>query len=162
VTAGDENNKNRWNRTRSKSKANFFTLGYSGRTLNEIIKSLLDNHVTTLVDIRANPLSQHRPQFNKRNLIRELNIYGIQYIHQPNLGVPKVVRELIKDDNINSIWEWYDKFVIPAFVDPDLNNYNKLAQHPLAFMCTEFDPFSCHRHRLALSLEAKGLNSYDL
>ena len=158
----EENSKNIWNSTRSKTVANFFTLGYSGRTLDDIIKSLLDYHVATLVDIRANPLSQHRPQFNKRNLSREFGTYGIQYVHRPDLGVPKVVRGLIKDDNLDSVWEWYDKYVIPDFVDSDLKNYQNLARHPLAFMCTELDPFSCHRHRLALAIEAKGLKSFDL
>jgi uncharacterized protein (DUF488 family) len=162
MTSVEENNKSLWNSTRSKTRADFYTLGYSGRTLVDITKSLLDCHVATLVDIRANPSSQHRPQFNKRSLSREFSTCGIQYVHRPDLGIPKVVRALIKDDNIDSIWEWYDEYVIPKFIDSELKNYRGLARHPLAFMCTEYDPFSCHRHRLALALEDKGLKSFDL
>ena len=40
----------------------FFTIGYAGRSLEEILDALTVNEVGTLVDIRQVPVSMYRPE----------------------------------------------------------------------------------------------------
>src|ERR1017187_9834418 len=85
-------NKVIWNDTRSAEKADFFTLGYTGRKTEEIIAILKANDVRTLVDIRQNPISMYRPELSKSNLARIIAENGMSYAHFPQLGVPRDIR----------------------------------------------------------------------
>ena len=54
-----------WNDCRSVGTADLFTVGYSGRKTEEILKALKEHGVRTLVDIRQNPVSMYRPELSK-------------------------------------------------------------------------------------------------
>src|SRR6266478_7412181 len=77
-----------WNDCRSAETADFFTLVYSGRKTDEIISTLKQYSIRTLVDVRQNPVSMYRPELSKRNLAQLLESHGIGYAHLPELGVP--------------------------------------------------------------------------
>jgi hypothetical protein len=51
-----------WNEARSVDKADFYTIGYEGRTTDELIATLVAAGVKTLLDIRYSPLSMYRPE----------------------------------------------------------------------------------------------------
>lgn len=156
-------NKSVWNDGRSLDRADFFTIGYSGQTITELIDSLTRAGVTTLVDIRHNPVSMYRPELSKGNLQRALEAGGIRYLHVRDLGVPRDVRELaVGEDSRDAIWEWYDSTVVPAYAGRNLHWFFNALEHPVAFMCTEFDPRECHRHRLSVALEDHGLMGFEL
>ena len=55
-----------WNDARSPNQADFFTLGYTGRKLNELIEIMLSVGVQSLIDIRQNPVSMYRPELTDR------------------------------------------------------------------------------------------------
>lgn len=156
-------NKQVWNLERIDTKGyNFYTIGYSERTSAMLVTLLKKVGVRTLVDVRAQPTSQYRPEFNKKELQQLLKQNGIEYVHYPQLGVSTDVRMgLAKTGDWTSFFEWYDKNVIEKleknFVDLESLSY------PLAFMCVELDPTKCHRHRIARFLEQKkGLKGLDL
>ncbi|MGH9782802.1 MAG: DUF488 family protein, partial [Terriglobia bacterium] len=65
-------NKAGWNESRSPQQADFFTFGYSGRKIEEILELLKQFGVRTLVDIRQNAVSMYRPELSKVNLARLL------------------------------------------------------------------------------------------
>jgi len=158
-------NKLRWNNVRSAERANFFTLGYSGRRIDEIIDALLESGVRTLVDIRQNPISMYRPELSKNNLIQFLSRHGLSYVHWPQLGVPRDIRALaIESGSRDIIWEWYDEYVVGDFFGSgrNLHFFLNCVEHPVALMCTELDPQECHRHRLSLALERMGMSGFDL
>ena len=155
-------NKVAWNDARDATGANFFTIGYSGRDIPDFVAALLRAGVATLVDARFRAASRYRPEFSKRNLQARLAEDGIAYLHRPALGVPREIRAQAADGSLNAIWEWYDESVAPSVTGENRHDLFRGAEHPLAFMCTEFDPTQCHRHRLALALERDGLRSYDL
>jgi uncharacterized protein (DUF488 family) len=156
-------NKMLWNDARSVDRANFFTIGYSGRKTEEFISSLTSHSVSTLVDIRQNPVSMYRPELSKGNLARLLTEHGIRYAHFPQLGVPRDVRaKSIETGTRNVIWEWYDEQVVAPFLGRNLHFFLNCVEHPVALMCTEIDPHECHRHRLSLALEDLGMSGYDL
>jgi uncharacterized protein (DUF488 family) len=154
-------NKLTWNHARSAEDADFFTIGYTGRKIEEIIILLKQHDVRTLVDIRQNPISMYRPELSKNNLNRLLAESGLLYSHAPQFGVPRDIRaKAIETGSRAVIWTWYDAAVVPSFLN--LHSFLNGFEHPIALMCTEVDPHECHRHRLSLALEAMGLTSFDL
>lgn len=156
-------NKTLWNEARSAQDADFFTLGYTGRKIEEILSALKTNGVHTLVDVRQNPVSMYRPELSKGNLSRLLKENAIQYIHLPQLGVPRDIRaKAIDSGGRDVIWKWYDENVIRSFIGQNLHFFLNGFEHPVALMCTEIDPQECHRHRLCLALEQMGMRSFDL
>lgn len=152
-----------WNDCRSAETADFFTLGYSGRKTDEIISTLKQYSIRTLVDVRQNPVSMYRPELSKRNLAQLLESHGIGYAHLPELGVPRDIRaKAIESGTREVIWDWYDENVIATFLGRNLHFFFNGFEHPIALMCTEIDPQECHRHRLCLALEQMGMRGFDL
>jgi uncharacterized protein (DUF488 family) len=155
-------NRIEWNAQRSLADADFFTIGYSGRTTTEFLDALDCAEVATLVDVRANPVSLYKPDFSRSNLSRLLADRDISYVHRPELGVPRDVRGLaVVQATLKLVWDWYEESVARPFA-ANLDWFVNGLEHPVALMCTEVDPQSCHRHVLTLALEAKRLRGYEL
>jgi uncharacterized protein (DUF488 family) len=105
----------------------------------------------------------YRPDLSKSNFHRLLKAQAIDYLHLPALGVPRDIRaKAIATGTRQVIWDWYAAHVVPSFVGRNLTQFFNLAEHPVAFLCTERDPTECHRHLLFSALEAKGLRGFDL
>jgi uncharacterized protein (DUF488 family) len=156
-------NKARWNEARSSRHADFFTLGYSGRRVEELLSALEAAGVRTLVDIRRNAVSMHRPELSKNRLRALIEARGMTYVHLPELGVPREIRaNAIAAGTRDVIWTWYDAHVVQPYLGRNLHRFLNGVEHPAALMCAELDPTECHRHRLCLALEARGLRGFDL
>lgn len=152
-----------WNESRSLDDADFYTIGYAGRNTDDFLTSLKAVGVVSLVDIRANPVSMYKPDFSKGNLKRLLEEQGINYYHQGSLGVPRDIRaRAVGQADRSVIWDWYDSNVVRRIAGRNLHWFLNALEHPVALMCTELDPTSCHRHRLALGLEGQRLQGFDL
>lgn len=142
----------------------FTTAGSSGRTPRELL-DLLPSPVLAcqvVVDIRAQPTSLHTPAWNKPTLARAVEARGLQYVHRPDLGVPKEVRAAYHAGKMTppAFFAWYDQQVATKERVGELRAL--LPSRPL-FLCTELSPTQCHRHRLALALErATGAVSFDV
>jgi len=154
--------KSRWNASRSAERADFFTVGYSGRTADALLDALAAHGVRTLVDVRQMPASMHRPEMSKTRLRELVESRGLRYVHRPELGVPKAIRSKTSADDREAIWRWYDRHVVRGYVDADPAAFLKSVESPMALMCVELDPHDCHRHRLCLALERAGYRSFDL
>jgi uncharacterized protein (DUF488 family) len=151
-----------WNELRSAEDADFFTIGYTGRKIDDIVTTLRAYNVRTLVDIRRNPVSMYRPELSKNNFARLLSSNGIHYAHLPELGVPRDIRvKAIETGTRDVIWEWYDNMVA-TLLGWNLHFFLNGFEHPVALMCTEIDPHECHRHRLSLALEEKGMRGFEI
>lgn len=152
-----------WNSGRSPDNADFFTLGYTGRTTEDLLDSLVCHGVRTLVDIRQNAVSMYRPDLSKANLKRAVEVRGMCYAHLPQLGVPRDIRaKAITAGTREVIWSWYDEAVVATYLGGNLHRFLNEVEHPVALMCTELCPQECHRHRLFLALESMGLRGFDL
>ena len=152
-----------WNKGRSTTDADFFTLGYSGRSLEDLAAEFEACDIRTLIDIRHNPVSMYRPELSKKNLCAALESWGVAYLHLPDLGVPRDIRaKAIASGTRESIWKWYDQYVVGPYIATNLHTFLNSADHPVVLMCVEADPAECHRHRLFLALEEMGLCGYDL
>ena len=156
-------NKAIWNEARSPQEADFFTIGYTGRSIKEFLSILISHGVRTLIDIRQNPVSMYRPELSKTNLQRVVEKRGLTYTHSPELGVPRDIRaKAIHAGTRHVIWEWYDKHVVAHHFQRNLHRFFNTLEHPIALMCVEVDPQECHRHRICLALEGMGLRGFDL
>jgi ParB family chromosome partitioning protein len=151
-------NKTLWNLKRI-GDYDFYTIGFAKRTIDQFLELLRLKNVRTLVDVRKNPKSIFRPEFNRENLEKVLTAQGITYIHYPELGVPEEIREkLAETGDYSWFFNWYDNNILPNLDEVDLETL----AYPIALMCVEFDPTRCHRHRIALALEERGLKGCDL
>jgi len=152
-------NKTMWNLTRVEA-FDFYTVGYEKKTIEQFLELLKRAKVRTLVDARKNPVSQYKPDFNKDKLEETLQKHGIDYVHHPELGVPSEIRRKLGETaDYDWFFKQYDENVIPKLdEEADLETLS----YPIAIMCVELDPTKCHRHRIALALEERGLRGYDL
>ena len=57
-----------------------YTIGYSCFTVDEFCEALKKNEITALVDVRSQPFSKYKPEFNKDNLKLVLKNSGIEYV----------------------------------------------------------------------------------
>lgn len=63
-----------------------FTIGHGIRPLDELVETLREAGVETLVDVRRYPGSRRNPQFNRAPLREALAGAGIDYRHAVELG----------------------------------------------------------------------------
>jgi uncharacterized protein (DUF488 family) len=151
-----------WNEARSPSSADFFTVGYEGRTTKDLFDTLIGSGVQCVLDIRFNPVSMYRPDLSKSNLQAGLEREGISYFHLREWGVPRDVRaRAIESGTRETIWQWYDKIVIAPHFRGNLHRFLNFG-YPVAMLCMECDPTECHRHRISIALEDQGLRGFDL
>ncbi len=152
-----------WNATHCTSAPDFYTVGYSGKSISEFMGELKNAGVVTLVDVRFAPVSRFKPEFSKNNLKGALEANGISYLHKPDWGVPRDIRAFsIGKQTRDDIWVWYDANVLPNVAKTNLDEFFNSMEHPVAFMCVEYDSTECHRHRIFLGLERQGLRGCDL
>lgn len=142
----------------------FTTAGSSGKSPESLLRFLAFPVFQTrvIVDIRANPTSQHTPHWNKGSISDIARKQGVEYVHRPDLGVPVTIRSQLHHEQLAypDFFAWYDANVA---VDTHIGSLKEiLSKHPV-FLCTELGPTFCHRHRLALALEKRfGLVSFDI
>ena len=63
-----------------------WTIGHGTRTSDELVATLHQAGIETLVDVRRFPASRRNPQFDQAALAEELERAGIAYLHLPDLG----------------------------------------------------------------------------
>lgn len=131
--------------------------------MEEFLEALLSHGVATLVDVRNTPLSRFKPSFNKRALRATLEEHQIGYLHLPDLGVPKPVRDEARlTGNHEALLKWYDENVMPVAAQLLQPHLSDPARHPMAFMCTEADPLTCHRSRVGQAMERLGYRCTEI
>src|SRR4030095_2585940 len=64
------------------------SIGYEGRTIDELCDVLVANAIDLLVDVRQTPMSR-KHGFSKRTLAAALAARSIDYLHLPTLGNPR-------------------------------------------------------------------------
>jgi uncharacterized protein (DUF488 family) len=131
---------------------NLFTIGYEGRSADELPSSVADSGVTTVVDVRDLPLSRKRG-FSKTALASLLAGAGVDYRHERRLGNPKPLRDYVKT---GGDWSWFAS----AFRER-LGSAGEALELVLSLtrrgevvclLCYEADASRCHRSLVAEAL----------
>jgi uncharacterized protein (DUF488 family) len=132
-----------------------FTVGHGIRPLAELVETLREADVQTLVDVRRFPGSRRNPQFNQGPLREALEEAGIAYRHAVELGGRRSGEPGEED---------FGCIRVPAF-----RNYaarmrtepwqtalaTELARPAPCFMCAETAWQKCHRRLIAEQLTAR-------
>ncbi len=139
-----------------------YTIGYSNKSVNDLIRILQTNKIKIVLDIRKSVESKMKPKFNGEILEGVLASSGIGYIHDPNLGVIYDIQEVYKSGNFahECFKQFYD-FSINKYLkerkerlDEFVGNINSWG--PTALLCVEesespntIQKHYCHRKYLA-------------
>ncbi len=119
-----------------------FTIGYSPHTL-ESFCVVLDRHaITAVADVRSNPHSKFKPEFNRGNLMMALRRIGIAYVF---LGDQCGARPNIPECYVDGAVDFDILSNRPEFQQGIQRLRDGMRQFRVALMCAEKDPITCHR-----------------
>lgn len=125
-----------------------YTIGYEGLDMDGFLALLHAGNVEMVVDIRELPLSR-KPGFSKSSLRDTLNLHGFDYMHVPELGCPKPIREQYRADQN---WSRYKEGFLRYLVSQDdvIAELSAMAATTTcALLCFEADYNYCHRSMVA-------------
>lgn len=119
------------------------SVGYEGRTVDELLDALVDAHVATLVDVRQNAISR-KAGLSKRAFASSCASRGIVYVHEPTLGNPRDNRDAFRSgDPVGH--ETFEHHLVEQGGDALARVAGMLKDRTVALLCFEADPCSCHR-----------------
>jgi len=126
-----------------------FTLGYEGVSLEAYVRTLVDNGVGIVLDVRETPWSR-KPGFSKVELEAALARAGIRYAHVRAAGNPSEIRKSGSDDVLALYGEYLEAH--PKIVDELLV---LVEQDRACLTCYESLPSHCHRSVLTDALASR-------
>ena len=141
---------------------NIYTIGYEGVGINSFMAWLVNHNIDIVADIRQRPLSRKKG-FSKNGLRESLSGNDIEYIGFPTLGVPKEMRDELKNTgNYKSFFKKYQESLTSK--KQELNELlSKIKSGKrIALMCFEHDPNSCHRIVLAEQIKKLSKNGFEI
>ena len=133
-----------------------FTIGHGVRPLDELVATLSETGVRTLVDVRRFPGSRRNPQYNRTPLAEALADSGIEYRHEVELGgrlsgepgeerFPCIRVAAFRSYAARMRTERWQEALEDA-----------LARPAPCLMCAETVPWRCHRLLISELLVARG------
>lgn len=121
------------------------SIGYEGRSVGELIATLVEQGVTTLADVRLTPISR-KPGLSKKRLAQALEAAGIDYLHFPMLGNPKNNREPFQKGRVDDGRAHFLRLLESPGRAESLEELLDKARHSrVALLCYERDHDRCHR-----------------
>lgn len=138
-----------------------FTIGYAGRTIDDLIALLLKHKISALCDVRSIPYSSRHPQFNRESFSMSLQNHEIDYVY---LGAELGARPEDPSCYVDG------KAVHRRIVETNLfrNGLKRVRRgmqngYVSALMCAEKDPMTCHRSILVCrNLRKEGIDILHL
>lgn len=123
------------------------SVGYEGRSADELIEALVGAGVGTLVDVRENATSR-KPGLSKRALAEHCRNRGIEYLHEPSLGNPRENRDDFRA-GVATSRAAYEQHLNATGTDALRRVASLLRDRTVALLCFEADHSSCHRSIVA-------------
>ncbi|MGW4367684.1 DUF488 domain-containing protein [Nocardia takedensis] len=120
------------------------SVGYEGKTVDDLVAELVAQHVRVLVDVRLTPLSR-KPGLSKTKLAEALADRGIDYVHHRALGNPKDNREAFRAGEAESRARYRDLLDGAAASEALAQVSELLDGSVVALLCFEHDHAECHR-----------------
>ncbi len=132
-----------------------YTIGYSAHTIESFILSLEKFNVTAIADVRSQPYSKFKPDFNKEDLKKSLKNRGIYYVFLgDNIGARINAPECYKNGQVD--YQLISEH--PLFQKGIERLLKGMEKYSIALMCAEKDPINCHRTILI----CKHLKTYQI
>lgn len=145
------------------SQDEIYTIGHSNIDLEKFFTML--KGIELLVDARSEPFSKYVPQFNSDFLKKQLEKVGIDYIFLKNDYVGNIIGGKPKDRDCYENGEViYERIRKKNWYKEGISTLIELAHKKrIVIMCSEEDPYKCHRHNLiAQSLLRGGIIVYHI
>ena len=126
-----------------------YTVGYEGRSVDDLVSILRSRDVAVLVDARYRAQSRKRG-FSKTGLAHTLAQDGIDYQHRRDLGTPP---EMMLQRRVAGHYELqeYARY-LDANSDAVVRAADAISGQIIAILCYERDPELCHRSVVATRL----------
>jgi uncharacterized protein (DUF488 family) len=132
--------------------AKLFTVGYEGRSLEELVDALRAAGVERLVDVRELPLSR-RQGYSKTALGETLREAVLNYVHVRALGNPKPNRERYWAGDVEGGAAVYRKHLNNGSRSALVELAESLGDDPACLLCFERDHTECHRDVIVEELQ---------
>jgi uncharacterized protein (DUF488 family) len=133
-----------------------YTIGHSSHSLEYFLDLLRSHSINTIVDVRSFASSVYNPQFNKEALSNFLKRHEVQYLHfAEQFGARHSDPNLLDQDGKVD-------FAKVRATSHFKNGVERLRQgvqkgFVIALMCSEGEPFDCHRFSMiSVALEKDG------
>ena len=118
------------------------TIGYAAHTIESFIAALEKFNITAIADVRSQPYSKFKPEFNRENLKKILINNRIEYVFLgDNIGARIKAPECYKNGQVD--YELISKH--PLFQEGIDRLLKGMEKFSIALMCAEKDPINCHR-----------------
>jgi len=141
---------------------NVIGIGYEGLDQDGLVSRLRLRGVTTVVDVRLNPISRKRG-LSKTSLGSRLASEGIDYEHVPSLGNPRENREGFAETDSREGREArarFDEILESDAAHAGLDHVLELAEAgTVALLCFEGDETRCHRELVLTALRSRLVNA---
>jgi uncharacterized protein (DUF488 family) len=128
------------------------SIGYEGRTCEELLDTLIQLGVATLVDVRLTPLSR-KPGLSKTRLSASSEAAGVRYVHLSALGNPKENRDPFRDGRAQEGCIRFTALLARPAAVAAMDQLEALARDGrVAVLCFERDHDRCHRQVIVSEL----------
>lgn len=134
-----------------------YTIGHSQHEIEYFLEMLNKYNINYVLDVRSTPYSKYAEQYNKENIEKYINNRKIKYCFMGKVfGARPNERELYAV-------EGYLDFEKVRKTKRFIKGFNSVVlglqrKNNIALMCTEKDPFDCHRAiMIARAFELKGI-----
>ena len=122
-----------------------FTVGHSNVDMETFLELIRSHGVELIVDVRSSPYSKYVPQFNRENLKAKLESEGVGYEFLGDRigGKPRDEKYYEDGKVVYSLIE-----AEPSYREGISQLMELLKTRKTSLMCSEENPFNCHRHNL--------------
>lgn len=128
------------------------SVGYEGRSAEELVEAIVDAGVAVLVDVRENAVSR-KAGLSKRGLAERCEAHGIGYVHERTLGNPRHNRDGFRE-GLTESRRLFEQHLIDQGAEALGRVVELLRNRTIGLLCFEADPCSCHRSIVADRLKA--------
>jgi uncharacterized protein (DUF488 family) len=136
-----------WSIAMATTPTTLYSIGHSNVAVDRLIALIERHSIATLCDVRSAPYSRYNPQFNRETLAESLRAAGIAYRFMGDTLGGKPADSALRTED-GALPDYAKIAASPGF-QRGLDQLIALgARAPTAFMCSEADYHSCHRHKL--------------
>ncbi|BCM24346.1 DUF488 domain-containing protein [Methyloradius palustris] len=139
-----------------------FTIGFTQTTAQQFFGNISKNHVSKIIDVRLNNISQ-LAGFAKRDDLKYFlkEICNAEYLHLPELAPTKDILDAYKKSK--GSWEIYeDKFMNLMERRNIENNLSPTVFNNACLLCSEKTAHYCHRRLVVEYLNSKWGNKLEV